>query len=221
MTEEAALLAAILANRAEDTPRLAYADWCDENGQSERAAFIRLQIRLARKASMNRDAVRAKRMLRRFEKEWLPPFLMFARKRVWSRGFVSRLTCSWADWLAHHEAILTRQPVERVKLTTRPTWEEVQGEGHPDDNDPLFIHLMRSPGGAYRELLTWRHIYRRWPRDKFDIEFELLPVVAFGPTITLQHHTMLGLVRVPQELLDDSSNYNYAAALSANELRPR
>lgn len=57
MTDEAALLKAIVANPDEDTPRLAYADWLDENapdatpspaaGPSARAEFVRAQCRLA------------------------------------------------------------------------------------------------------------------------------------------------------------------------------
>lgn len=46
-TAEAAVLAAILANPADDTPRLVYADWLDEHNQPERAEFIRVQIGLA------------------------------------------------------------------------------------------------------------------------------------------------------------------------------
>jgi uncharacterized protein (TIGR02996 family) len=42
-----ALLAAICANPEEDTPRLMFADWLDENGDPERAEFIRLQCELA------------------------------------------------------------------------------------------------------------------------------------------------------------------------------
>lgn len=41
MTTSDALLAAVLANPADDLPRLVYADWLDENGQPERAEFIR------------------------------------------------------------------------------------------------------------------------------------------------------------------------------------
>jgi uncharacterized protein (TIGR02996 family) len=57
MSEEAALLKAIVAAPDEDTPRLVYADWLDENradsrpspaqGPSARAEFIRVQCRLA------------------------------------------------------------------------------------------------------------------------------------------------------------------------------
>lgn len=39
-----ALLATILANPEEDTPRLVYADWLQENGEEERAEFIRKAI---------------------------------------------------------------------------------------------------------------------------------------------------------------------------------
>ena len=43
----AALEAAIIAHPDEDTPRLVYADWLDEHGDPDRAAFIRVQCRLA------------------------------------------------------------------------------------------------------------------------------------------------------------------------------
>ena len=47
MSDEAALLKAIVAHADEDTPRLAFADWLDEHGDPDRAAFIRAQCRLA------------------------------------------------------------------------------------------------------------------------------------------------------------------------------
>src|SRR5262245_3817624 len=57
MGDEAALLRAITAHADDDTPRLVYADWLDENrpdrrpspaaGLSARAEFIRVQCRLA------------------------------------------------------------------------------------------------------------------------------------------------------------------------------
>jgi uncharacterized protein (TIGR02996 family) len=47
MSDDSALLKAIIAHADEDTPRLAYADWLDEHGDSTRAEFIRTQIRLA------------------------------------------------------------------------------------------------------------------------------------------------------------------------------
>jgi uncharacterized protein (TIGR02996 family) len=45
-SEEAALLAAIIANPECDTARLVYADWLQEHGQEDRAEFIRVQVEL-------------------------------------------------------------------------------------------------------------------------------------------------------------------------------
>lgn len=45
---EAALLAAIAKNPDEDDPRLRYSDWLEENGNPERAEFIRVQCELSR-----------------------------------------------------------------------------------------------------------------------------------------------------------------------------
>jgi uncharacterized protein (TIGR02996 family) len=48
MTDRDALYAAILAHADEDTPRLVFADWLEENGDASYAAFIRKQIKLAK-----------------------------------------------------------------------------------------------------------------------------------------------------------------------------
>ena len=41
------MIRSILISPNDDLPRLIYADWLDENGQSDRAAFIRVQIDIA------------------------------------------------------------------------------------------------------------------------------------------------------------------------------
>ena len=46
MTEREAFIAAIAAAPDDDLPRLAFADWLDERGESPRAEFIRLQCQL-------------------------------------------------------------------------------------------------------------------------------------------------------------------------------
>jgi uncharacterized protein (TIGR02996 family) len=48
MTTRDALLAAIRADPADDTVRLVFADWLEENGEPDRAEFIRLQCDVAR-----------------------------------------------------------------------------------------------------------------------------------------------------------------------------
>lgn len=49
MRDEQALLRAVLADPADDTPRLVYADWLQDHDQAERAEFIRVQLELSRK----------------------------------------------------------------------------------------------------------------------------------------------------------------------------
>lgn len=57
MTDGPALLRAILECPDADMPRLEYADWCDENGNAERAEFIRVQCEMVqlRRAFMPPD----------------------------------------------------------------------------------------------------------------------------------------------------------------------
>jgi uncharacterized protein (TIGR02996 family) len=47
MTHEDAFLQDILEHPADDAPRLIFADWLEENGNSERAEFIRVQCAIA------------------------------------------------------------------------------------------------------------------------------------------------------------------------------
>lgn len=48
MSDHDALLNAIAEHPEEDTPRLMYADWLDENGEPERADFVRAQVEIGR-----------------------------------------------------------------------------------------------------------------------------------------------------------------------------
>src|SRR5262245_42711851 len=48
LTQHDALLRAVLDKPADDSSRLVYADWLEENGESERAEFIRVQCEVVR-----------------------------------------------------------------------------------------------------------------------------------------------------------------------------
>jgi uncharacterized protein (TIGR02996 family) len=82
MSDESALLAAIREHPDEDTPRLVYADWLDEQGgrsNAVRAEYIRLEIELARiedddspQASAQREelAARTQPIEKKYKKAW-------------------------------------------------------------------------------------------------------------------------------------------------------
>ena len=71
--EREALLSAVLANPDDDLPRLVFADWMDENGDPERARFIRSQIALATLPEWDPQAV----VLRRTRADWDSSEAMF------------------------------------------------------------------------------------------------------------------------------------------------
>jgi uncharacterized protein (TIGR02996 family) len=74
-SESAALLAAVLAAPDDDAPRLIFADWLDEHGRPDRAAFIRLQIEFSRLPAFDphREVVarQADRLFDRHGSDWV------------------------------------------------------------------------------------------------------------------------------------------------------
>ena len=222
--DEVAFRAKIIANPDDDTVRLVFADWLQENGQEERAEFIRVQCRIAdrdleRPGGSTVAPTHRCKVCRALWVEWPadpakpPPLqngswslcsavcgkccdnapmgeqiealseddralvsreweLLSANAREWAnavipqavpsnwsphdptpylvlpgpsyvniafvRGFVFRVTCTAADWLAHGDAIRAREPVVRVIVTTRP-----ETDGDEDD-----IWVVGDPAGV-------------------------------------------------------------------------
>jgi uncharacterized protein (TIGR02996 family) len=101
MSTEDALLRAIRDMPDEDTPRLVYADYLEEEGFSARAEFIRVQVELARlpewDARRNALEDRQHELLAEHECSWLgvPPDAM-AELTEWTfeRGFVNEVAAS-------------------------------------------------------------------------------------------------------------------------------
>jgi uncharacterized protein (TIGR02996 family) len=146
MTEREAFLRAILEDPADDTPRLAFADWLTDQGEGPRAEFIRVQVELRQyplaieeaKPGGAIPATKRYGQLRTRERE-----LLLARNdggatnrwawghhvshligEPWSadsvqfrRGFVESVTLTAADFLRHAEALFRAQPITRVTLS--------------------------------------------------------------------------------------------------------
>jgi uncharacterized protein (TIGR02996 family) len=71
MTDREALVRAVLAAPEDDAPRLVFADWCDENGDSEWAEFIRLQVERPQEPPTNREID----LFSECWREWVPTAL--------------------------------------------------------------------------------------------------------------------------------------------------
>ena len=139
MSEEKALLRAIVEDPDDDTVRLAYADWLEEQGGDERLAraeFIRVQMSLSRMADDDpaRTAlvVREARLLNTHRESWQAPVKGLAREFVFRRGFVDEVSLPQAMLVGHGNMLLDRAPV---------TLARVIGDGTDNPRD-----LARWPG---------------------------------------------------------------------------
>jgi uncharacterized protein (TIGR02996 family) len=121
MTDEEGLLAAIVGTPGDDLPRLAYADWLEEHGQSERAELIRVQLELARlpPGDGRGPALRRReqQLLEAHAAEWAPPLPAWASRPEYRRGLVGQVTARAADFLAGAEELMRRVPLEGARLT--------------------------------------------------------------------------------------------------------
>lgn len=115
-----AFLAAIADRPDDDLPRLVYADWLDENGEPDRAEFIRTQIELTRLPDTDprvRPLKERENELRHAHQEaWkLPEFHRMSQ--VFRRGFVERVNVH-AEWLvANPESLETAVgPLRAIRI---------------------------------------------------------------------------------------------------------
>jgi uncharacterized protein (TIGR02996 family) len=117
-TVEQAFLSDIRESPDDDGLRLIYADWLQENGQPQRAEFIRVQVELARLAGDDpRREARADRqdeLLAAHGDEWGRPFFdSGALEAKWSRGLIEEVELEREDGV---EDILRAAPVRRLRF---------------------------------------------------------------------------------------------------------
>jgi uncharacterized protein (TIGR02996 family) len=122
MTPEQGLLDDIREHPDDDVPRLVCADWYEENGQAERAEFIRVQVQLARapfgpgSPALRR---RAAELLKKNGRQWRAPLKKFSNKVGFFRGFADHMVLHVPAFLAHAEDIFRLAPLSHVKFRLR------------------------------------------------------------------------------------------------------
>jgi uncharacterized protein (TIGR02996 family) len=123
MTSRRALLQAVLDAPDDDLPRLVFADWLDENGESDRADFIRAQIEFSRTPEdsprfeqLRQQATTWPRTIR--QAGWLKEVPGWARHRAeFRRGFVEHVVCTAASFARRGARLFDNAPVRSVVLT--------------------------------------------------------------------------------------------------------
>jgi uncharacterized protein (TIGR02996 family) len=124
MNDKDALFQSVLAAPEDDAPRLIFADWLDENGEPERAEFIRVQIDLARLPARGkvRTALKAREteLLRDFRVKilpWIPPPLRGEHSYFeCRRGFLEHIETSTPLFVRHAHELSRVTPLRSVKL---------------------------------------------------------------------------------------------------------
>lgn len=138
MTDREAMLAAICENPDDDTPRLIYADWLDENGRPLRAEYIRAGV-TAERPIPPRGKAKRKALRKRMEAifnivafddpgEEFDTFGVdgeeVAFEPWWSRGFIEFIEfieATWGWWEANADRLLAEHPIQEVVITTEPS----------------------------------------------------------------------------------------------------
>lgn len=158
MSDEEALLAAILANPAEDTPRLVFADYLDENGSSERAEFIRVQVELARLPDADRQTPHYRSLLVRFRQlvadhadGWSEALGVPRTHAIFRRGFIEDVTFAPDEVPAGSNPALRREPLRCVIVTPGPRSGPLAAPG-----TPVLRKLASWPGRGRFDTLELR-----------------------------------------------------------------
>jgi uncharacterized protein (TIGR02996 family) len=172
-----AFLDSIIADIDDDTPRLVYADWLDEQGDGDRAEFIRVQIERARlpawDAAQVRLRLREQELLTQHGEGWLAelPAIRGARWEGFRRGIVAEVSFTSFEAMrqsAHAcravapvEAVTVRWPRRREgRRAVRPIAElrELSLTGMLGGEDEI-AWLADSPQLATLRCLTVRGVW--------------------------------------------------------------
>jgi uncharacterized protein (TIGR02996 family) len=149
---EAAFLDAIRREPEDDTHRLVFADWLTDNGQPERAQFIRLHIAWCQRPTdaPPDDDLKA-RLLAAFAATWLAD-----RGQLYDRGFTSVGWFEDFDGFADlADRVFGEHPIRVVYLYQDFTYEE--------DRRPF--ERFRAAAGLLRGVIGLGCMSRGWPQD--------------------------------------------------------
>jgi uncharacterized protein (TIGR02996 family) len=116
-----ALLRAIIQQPEEDTPRLAYADWLDENGDADRAEFIRVQCEVTSLPTSDPRRpdllTRERELLDRHSWAWAEGLAPRVSEWQFRRGFVERVETSLETDRDTIAALLQKAPIRHLRDT--------------------------------------------------------------------------------------------------------
>ncbi len=167
MNDHDALLRAIGEHPEEDTPRLMYADWLEENDDPDRADFVRNQVELGR-LDLNDPARfplvwKNKRYLTDFVPHWKAE-LPRIKDVVWgdfNRGLIEEVLADTAEQVAAHAAEIFAVPGIHILRLRRLNGGQLLAE-RPELTQLRALRLVAGRAGleALGDLLLSPHLTR-------------------------------------------------------------
>ena len=164
MDDREALTRAVAADPDDDLPRLVFADWLDEHGEADFAAFVRAQVELANTPAWEPFAVRC----RHFQaEEWvrgtpfrhhlpdLPRGLEWHPEAAFRRGFAWALVVrDLEDFFAAAPRLFDTSPLGRLHLPngTLDDWRRLARQPWLPGVKAVHFYAMSPPTEAVREL---------------------------------------------------------------------
>jgi uncharacterized protein (TIGR02996 family) len=162
VNDEGAFLAAIIAQPDDDSVRLVFADWLEEHGDPDRAAFIRLQIRQAQVPEGGpeyRDlSNRAEVLHKRHRETWLVDLPQVIARHAplfyFKRGFLTELSTRTAVVAGISTRAWSKHPIQELTLSKfRGRLDRVLALPHMPRIRKLCLHGERYMGGmAHSDL---------------------------------------------------------------------
>jgi uncharacterized protein (TIGR02996 family) len=211
MSTADAFLRNIRENPDDDTARLVFADWLDENGDPERAEFIRLQIELSRiEWGDPRWAplqARESNLLDANRDRWLQGLPKACRDKVaFERGFVATASVTGKQFLRWAEKLKERTPLTGVGLNaTQAVFAELTRQ-------PVFAGIRELVFQDVQRAAEWGFLARcRHLASLRSLGFWYMPDFTPAPLATLLRSEKLPALRELQ--LND---YNLQALTSAD-----
>jgi uncharacterized protein (TIGR02996 family) len=206
--EELSLLAAVHASPKDDTVRLAYADWLEENGEPDYAEFIRWQVQNAEEVTIPRPSAKtlerwkaeppaslAERMAQRLALNfgrWARPFLSDSEAHV--RVFFRGLPLCRPFWVysqqAEYDRLLRMNPRLRFQLGLDETALDFLAH-------PVFIRADivtlgpsvvggNTPEAAVRTLAAWPRLGSLRTVILYSVQDPRRLKTLFPPTISVE-----------------------------------
>jgi uncharacterized protein (TIGR02996 family) len=126
MTHADVFLEEILAQPDDDTPRLIFADWLEDQNDptsAARAEFIRVQVQLARMNDMDRRrptlAARQWELLEHYGRVWSQPVQGLVSDWTFHRGFIDEVRVEAQTFIQRSGELFRLTPIQHVNLYWR------------------------------------------------------------------------------------------------------